>query len=86
MKLEMEIDFAKLGEELAKHDFVQVVRCKDCKYFHENVFGDEIGLGKPYDSLIVGHCGCEFWAEQNDMKYTAPDAFCSYGERKEEDA
>ena len=31
-KVELEIDFEALGEELAKHDFVEVVRCKDCKY------------------------------------------------------
>ena len=31
-KLEMEIDFEALGEELAKHDFIEVVRCKDCKH------------------------------------------------------
>ena len=35
MKLEMEIDFAKLGEELAKHDFVEVVRCGDCEYWKQ---------------------------------------------------
>lgn len=30
-KLELEIDFKALGEELAKHGFVEVVRCKDCR-------------------------------------------------------
>lgn len=32
-KLEIEIDFEALGEALAEHDFVEVIRCKDCKYF-----------------------------------------------------
>ena len=32
-KLELEIDFKKLGEELAKHNFVEVVHCRDCKFY-----------------------------------------------------
>lgn len=63
-----------------------LVRCKDCRYFHENVFGDEIGLGKPYDCLIVGHCCCEFWGRKDDgsMTQTSPEGFCSFGERRSE--
>lgn len=42
MKLEMEIDFKKLGRELAKHDFVEVVHCRDCEYWREidGIFGE----------------------------------------------
>ncbi len=67
-------------------DAVPVVRCKDCRYFHENVFGDEIGMGRPYDCLIVGHCCCEFWGRKEDgnMTQTSEDAFCSFGERRSE--
>ena len=65
---------------------IKVVRCKDCRYFHENVFGDEIGMGKPYDCLIVGHCCCEFWGRKDDgsMTQTSPEGFCSFGERRSE--
>lgn len=68
-------------------DSVQVVRCKDCRYFHENVFGDEIGMGKPYDCLIVGHCCCEFWGRKGDgsMTQTSPEGFCSWGERRNDE-
>ena len=63
-----------------------LVRCKECRYFHENVFGDEIGMGKPYDCLIVGHCCCEFWGQKGDgsMTQTSPEGFCSFGERRSE--
>ena len=64
-------------------DAVVIVRCKDCKYFHENVFGGEIGIGAPYDNLIVGHCGCSRFAGDNYMIYMDPDGFCSLGERRE---
>lgn len=35
VKLEMEIDFKALGEVLAEHDFVEVIRCKNCKWFND---------------------------------------------------
>ena len=31
-KLEIEIDFKALSEVLAEHNFVEVIRCKDCKW------------------------------------------------------
>lgn len=63
----------------------EIVRCKDCIYFHENVFGDEIGLGKPYDNLIVGHNGCGRLAPKGDMIYVSQDGFCFLAEKKWED-
>ena len=68
MKLELEIDFKKLGEELAKHDFVQVVRCKDCKY------------GRPYKHTNA-YVACDVDLELVD-KYK--DFFCADGERRSE--
>ena len=75
-----------IAMERSTVDAVPVVRCKECRYFHENVFGDEIGLGKPYDCLIVGHCCCEFWGRKDDgsMAQTSPEGFCSFGERRSE--
>ena len=51
-------------------DAVGVVRCCDCKYF---VFEEH--NGKTYCRKPFGMFG---------MKATKPDAFCSYGKRKEE--
>lgn len=48
---------------------VEPVRCKDCKYWD--------------DPICVVHSG---WPDQystGHMDYTEPDAFCSYGERKD---
>lgn len=57
----------------------EIIRCKDCKHFHLNVFGDEIGIGKPYDCLIVGHEMCDAWG---DGCKTDPEGFCFMGERR----
>lgn len=67
-------------ERLMEHPPIDpVVRCKDCKHFHLNVFGDEIGIGKPYDRLIVGHEMCDAWG---DGCKTAPEGFCFLGEKR----
>ena len=58
-------------------DSVEVVRCKDCKHWHEETgwcyyhshFIDEDGLA------------CHPW-ESNNWKMLDADDFCSYGERK----
>ena len=73
-------------EEQPTVDAIKVIRCKDCRFFHENVFGDEIGMGRPYGCLIVGHCCCEFWGRKGDgsMSQTSPEGFCSFGERRSE--
>jgi hypothetical protein len=49
-------------------DAVEVVRCKDCKYFRR--WND-------------GSTTCLFWTEQWDM-VTEPNGFCSYAERTED--
>lgn len=66
-------------------DAVEVVRCRDCEHYHKNVWGGEIGIGKPYDNIIVGHHGCDRWVKGDgkDMAYTSPNGFCFLGERKE---
>ncbi len=48
-------------------DIVNVVRCKDCKYFR----------------LWYGASStCTYWTEWWDMK-TDPDGYCYHGEKKE---
>lgn len=49
-------------------DAVPVVRCKDCKNYRQNQYGE------------AGEMMCMCWV---DWLPTAPDDFCSYGERKD---
>ena len=55
-------------------DVVEVVRCKDCKYYipKEN-------LADEYANPIGADGLCD-----NTDKYTDEDDYCSYGERKEQ--
>ncbi len=49
-------------------DVVEVVRCKDCKYYTTEDFDGDI------------LCGCKVYCAMLDI---TPDGFCSYGERKD---
>lgn len=51
-------------------DAVEVVRCKDCKYFVQ---------GEPYDP-----CECMKWMVKFGVAYTTPDGYCHKAERKNE--
>ena len=59
-------------------DAVEVVRCKDCKYWHE-----ETGWCDQH-SWFIEEDGepCHPW-ESNNWKMLNEDDFCSYGERKD---
>ena len=50
-------------------DAVEVVRCKDCKYFVQ---------GEPYDP-----CECMKWMVKFGVAYTTPDGYCHKAERKD---
>lgn len=63
-------------DEAPTIDAVPVVRCKDCKYSGMYCFGDSIE--KILACLTVEEDGFIRAATSVD-----PDAFCSYGERKE---
>ena len=58
-------------------DAVEVVRCKDCKHWHE-----ETGWCN-HHSYFVEEDGepCHPW-ESNNWKMLNEDDFCSYGERR----
>ena len=59
---------------------VQVVRCKDCKHWHE-----ETGWCDHHSHFIDSNGGaCHPW-ESIDWKMLDEDDFCSYGERKDND-
>ena len=49
-------------------DVVEVVRCKDCKYYEQDPYNPEPDMM------------CRHWC---DWLPTDPDDYCSYGERKE---
>ena len=55
-------------------DVVEVIRCKDCKYFNLNKWGKVNDI-----PLIVAHEICDFWG--NGCK-TDKDAYCSFVERR----
>ena len=50
-------------------DAVEVVRCRDCKHYELNAMGEK-------------SCFNDIWNQEFAVP-TAPDDFCSYGERKE---
>ena len=50
-----------------KVEFVNVVRCKDCKHWGGETFGYV----------------CKEWSGISFKHYTEPNDFCSYGERKD---
>ena len=65
----------------------EIIRCKECIHYHEDIFGSEIGIGRPYDVLIVGHHGCDFWKGKDGVKdyhFVDREGFCSWAERKED--
>lgn len=58
----------------------EIIHCKDCKHYHEDIWGDEIG--HPGIPIILGHEMCDFWG--SGCK-TRADAFCSFAERRTKD-
>ena len=59
-------------------DVQPVVRCKDCKHFHLDYFGEVYGV-----NIIVSHEICDLWA---GGCRTTQDTFCSNGERMDGEA
>ena len=63
-------DMAEYIREQPAADVAEVVRCKDCKYFIDD------GYGQPYCKYHtdnVGYCDEACWVDEND--------FCSYDKR-----
>lgn len=55
---------------------VEVVRCKDCKYWQKH----------QYDYRTDGLCECLVKYHDAERYMTEEDHFCSYGERRDEEA
>ena len=64
-------DMVKCVSNMPTADVVEVVRCKDCRYFIPN----EPCVGGTYEAcdILVGQDGCGMNVEE--------DFFCAYGER-----
>ena len=70
----------KLAEHLIANDVVQVVRCKDCKHWHEKT-----GWCYHHSHFLDSKGGfCHPW-ESNDWKMFDDDYFCKDGERRTDD-
>lgn len=76
-------DYATAFSEISKFpavDAVEVVRCKDCKYW-----GDEDGISEK-DGIRFARCNIHNHCMHGEYIGWCPkeDDFCSYGERREE--
>lgn len=58
----------------------EIIRCKDCKHYHADVWGRELGIEGIYENIIVAHNACDRWLEY--MNSVDPDGFCFLAERK----
>ena len=65
-----------IADYLLANGVIVPVRCKDCKYWDENVFD-------PVFRLKYGKCKCEHWENYDSYYETDETDFCSYGELKE---
>jgi len=72
----VQIEADPKGKEAKISTASELILCKNCKHFVQDVWGfvDEI-------PLIVGHEMCGFWG--SGCK-TSENGWCSYAERKEE--
>jgi hypothetical protein len=67
----------RIIDEIDNAPDVEVVRCKDCKHWHE-----ETGWCYHHSHFVDTNGGfCHPW-ESTDWKMLNADDFCSYGERR----
>ena len=57
-------------------DVVEVVRCKDCRYW------EEIGFD-PITEYTFGYCRHYQWQDEENSRETNGQDYCSYGRREE---
>ena len=58
-----------------------IIRCKDCKHYHTDVCGSELGIDGMYGNIIVAHDACDRWTK--GMNCVEPEGFCFLAERNE---
>ena len=75
-------------------DVVEVVRCKDCRFWEEYCVKDadeiallekEFGFEIRITSVCIGECQCKQWQGIGacGIRQTGLNDYCSYGERSE---
>ena len=77
-EVEQLVDWLRELQERRKRP--ETIRCKDCKHYHTDVFGQELGIEGIYGNLIVAHNACDKWTK--DMNCVTPDGFCFLAERR----
>ena len=58
----------------------EIIYCKDCKHYHTDVWGGELGIGGMYGNIIVAHNACDRWTK--GMNCVEPEGFCFLAERR----
>ena len=87
---------ARALEKAPTADVVEVVRCKNCRYWKEYCIKDEVerlylerlwGFPISITSTGIGKCCCEHWkfTEHYDRHKTDENDYCSYGKRRTKD-
>lgn len=74
-KEELKANGIKIPQEMP-----DIIRCKDCTHYHENVWAKELGVNEKFGNIIVAHHGCDRWTK--DMNCVDPNGFCFLAERK----
>lgn len=77
---EMYVIAAETVEKVLNPDFVQVVRCRDCKHGREQNAEEKVVSQLLPEILICNHPDVSEYCWQGVW----PNHYCSYGERREE--
>lgn len=62
-----------------KDSYIQVIRCANCKYYHEDLWAEIDGLPMP---IIIAHQVCVKWG---NGCLTIEDGYCHFGELRGEE-
>lgn len=80
MTVEADNDAEALEMAVESLEQQEIIRCKDCKHYHTDVWGQELGIEGLYGHIIVAHNACDRWSEH--MNSVDPYGFCFLAERK----
>lgn len=69
----------KSVEDMMRCDKVEIVRCKDCKYWRDW----EMAVANHGFGPNMGECHCAQWENEDFYYLTKGMDFCSYGEKEE---
>ena len=72
-------DIAQKAVEEAMVDGIDIVRCKDCKYWRDW----QMAVANHGFGPNMGECHCDQWDNESFYYLTKDTDFCSYGEIEE---